>query len=335
MRKRRWLFAALAVAAVTLALPVARDWYLSRTATLGTLAAMPEGPHVSVRIGETVQFSAAAEGAIGFTWLVWGSPVATTPSWTFTPAPADAGWRQVTVEVRGRRGLRVSRTWDVGVIAAAIPEIDALDPPAGPVGVGVGERATFRARAHLPAARATDRLTFEWSLDDRPMLRDEHAAGDASSELVLPAGEAGPHRLRLRVTEDGRTASLADWTIDVGGTVVARTAPPPEPLPFVGPPEGPQGPPAPPLPRLLLASGPRRMEMEVGAPVVLETRVEPADADVTYRWSIDGTPIAEEKRLFEYVPTAPGRHRVTLAVATGSQTLGTDAWVLEVHARPA
>src|SRR5439155_2750509 len=105
--------------------------------------------------------------------------------------------------------------------------IDALAPAAGSVAVGAGERTTFRARAHLTAARPTDRLAFEWSVDDRPMLREERAADEAASELVLPAPEVGPHRLRLRVTEDGRNAALAEWTIAVAA--LPETAPPPEP----------------------------------------------------------------------------------------------------------
>jgi hypothetical protein len=263
---RRRLIAALAVAGVLLAVPVAREWYLARTAKLGPVVAAPAEPQVSVRIGETVRFTAAAEGATGFTWLRWGRPVSFAPTWTFTAAPEDAGWQQVMVEVTGRNGLRATHTWDLGVVAPVVPEIETLDPPAGALALHAGERRSFRATAHLPAARPTDRLAFEWLMDDRPVLRDERAAEDAASELVLPPAESGAHRLRLRVTEDGRTASLADWELDVAAADVATAAAPPSEA--FGPPAPPSEPAAP----VRIASAPPPVE-----PRVVEPAARPAE----------------------------------------------------------
>src|SRR5262249_23936281 len=198
VRMRRWVVASAVVIAI--AAPLAREGYLARTAKLGPLVAAATGSHVALRIGETIRFTAEAEGAVGFTWFVWGRPVSFAPSWSFTAAPEDAGWQQVTLEVTGRQGLRTTRTWDVGVAAPTLPEIENLEPAAGSVVIADGERGTFRARAHLPGARPQDRLAYEWSLDERPIFRDEQPADTSTSELVLPPPGAGSHRLRLRVT---------------------------------------------------------------------------------------------------------------------------------------
>jgi PKD domain-containing protein len=351
VRVRRWLLAAVAAAAFAAGVPLAREWYLARSAKLGPLAVTPVDAQVALRIGESVRFSAAAEGAVRYTWLVWGRPVSFTPTWSFTAAPEDAGWQQVTVEVTGRRGLRATRTWDVGVVPPTVPEIDVLEPAAGPLPLAAGTRTTFRARAHLPGARATDRLAFEWSLDDRPIFRDEQPAEEATSELALPGAEAGPHRLRLRVSEDGRTASLADWTFDVGAatppsTIVASVAPeepagppvpptPVEPSPSVAAPVAAPPPAAAPVPQppphLVRAPGARRLEGTAGTSVVLEAHVEPADAPVTYKWAVDGKSVPADGGRLEYVPRDPGRRRVTLAVTDGRRTIGTDAWVVDIR----
>src|ERR1043166_6892580 len=80
--------------------------------------------------------------------------------------------------------------------------------------------STSRARG---AGRACGGL-----MEARPVRREEHPADAALSELVVPAVEPGSHRLRLRVTEDGRTASLADWALDVGTTPVVAETPAPD-----------------------------------------------------------------------------------------------------------
>src|SRR5207249_4013258 len=115
VRIRRWILAALGVGLVAVGLPVAHEWLGFRSTKLGPIAATPAGVQVAVRTGETVEFAASAEGAVGYTWLVWGRPVSFGPAWTYTAAPEDAGWQQVTLEVAGRRGQRATRTWDVGI----------------------------------------------------------------------------------------------------------------------------------------------------------------------------------------------------------------------------
>ncbi len=338
---RRWMLGVLVIAGLGAAVPLAHEWYRSFAPKLGPLVVSPAPTQVSVRVGESVRFTAAADGAVGYQWLVWGRPVSSAPSWSYTPAPEDAGWQQVSIEVTGRKGLRASRTWDVGVVKPVLPEIDALDPPPGSLALPPRASATFRARAHLPAARTSDRLVFEWTLDDRPILREEQPAEQAASEVVLPGAVAGAHRLRLRVTEDGRTASLADWTIDAAPapTRVVNVAPEEraapavptvEPVP-VDAPEPPPAAPSQPAPRLVRAPGARQIETQSGTPVVFETHVEPVDAPVTYRWSVDGKQVAGKGGRLQYVMWTTGHRRVALTVALNDKTLGTDAWEVDVH----
>jgi hypothetical protein len=324
VRLRRWFLAGAAAVVLVGGLTVAREWYLSRAPRLGAVEATPAVAQLSVRVGETVRFNARADGAVGFTWLRWGRPVSAEATWTYVAAPEDAGWQRIAVEVTGRRGLRVTRTWDVGVVAAVAPEIDVLTPAAGPVAVQPGEKATFRARAHLPGGRADDRLAFEWSLDERPLLRDERPADDAESEVVVPPSAPGAYRLRLRVTEDGRTASLADWAIQVavGDSDAVRTAARP---PIV------DVPPAPARPRLVPAPGPREIGAEIGRPVTLEARVAPETPGVTYRWTVDEDPAGDPgSARFEYRATERGPHEVVVVAELDGRRIGRDAWMIMV-----
>src|SRR6266436_7752695 len=179
-------------------------WRPGRSVELGPLEVTPPAKQLSVRVGESVQFSAGAPGALGFTWTVWGRPVSFASTFSYAPAPEDAGWQQVTVEVSGRGGGRAARTWDVGVVPPTPPVLEEVTPPAGPVALAQGEQGSFRCRARVPAARPGDRLAFEWMLDDQPVRREEQPAADAISDLALPPSETGSHHLRVRVTEDGQ-----------------------------------------------------------------------------------------------------------------------------------
>ena len=211
VRVRGWIVAATAAALGVLGVRAVIHF---RTPPLGALEVRPAAMQLSVRVGDHVEFVASAPGAVETVWSLWGRRVGSGPMWSYDPGPEDAGWQQVSVQVRGGRGDRTTRTWDLGVDAVGVPEIASLDPPAGPLTLEPGVRPALHARARVAAARASDRLVFEWSMDDRPILRDEQPAADGTSEVRLPPVETGSHRVRLRVTEDGRTASIADWAID-------------------------------------------------------------------------------------------------------------------------
>ena len=346
--------AVLAAIVIVVAFPLVR-WRPGRGVELGPLEVTPAVKQLSVRVGESVQFSVGAQGALGYTWTVWGRPVSFASTFSYTPAPEDAGWQQVTVEVSGRGGGRAARTWDVGVVPPTPPVLEEVTPPAGSVALAQGEPGSFRCRARLPAARPGDRLAVEWMLDDHAVRREEQPAANAISELALPPSEAGSHHLRVRVTEDGQSASIAEWTITVAApeetppagpapeqaaAVVAReeapSAAPPEAAPpaevpreaAVPPPEPRVG--APP-PRLVRAPGPRYLEGSVGEPLVFQTRVEPQSTKVDYLWTIDRRRVrAHAPGRLEYEPSMPGRHTVRVAVAVAGQTIGSDAWVVTV-----
>src|SRR2546428_7123347 len=89
-------------------------WRPGRSVELGPLEVTPPAKQLSVRVGESVQFSAGARGALGFTWTGWGRPgsFASTPS--FSPPPGDAGWRQGTAAVSGAGAGGPGGTPEVG-----------------------------------------------------------------------------------------------------------------------------------------------------------------------------------------------------------------------------
>jgi len=310
--KRSWLVAALAAVVIVVAFPLVH-WRPGRSVELGPLEVTPPAKQLSVRVGESVQFSAGAPGALGFTWTVWGRPVSFASTFAYAPAPEDAGWQQVTVEVGERGGGRATRTWDMGVVPPTPPVLEEVTPPAGSVALARGEQGSFRCRARVPAARPGDRLAFEWMLDDQPVRREQQPAADAISDLALPPSETGSHHLRVRVTEDGQSASIAEWMITVAAV------PPPEPPALVPP------------PRLVRAPGPRYLEGRVGEPLVFQTRVEPQSTQVVYRWTVDRRwARARAPGRLEYEPTIPGRHTVRVTVAVADQTIGRDTWVVTV-----
>ena len=345
MSKRSWLVAALAAVVIVVAFPLVH-WRPGRSVELGPLEVTPPAKQLSVRVGESVQFSAGAQGALGFTWTVWGRPVSFASTFSYAPAPEDAGWQQVTVEVSGRGGGRAARTWDVGVVPPTPPVLEEVTPPAGSVALARGEQGSFRCRARVPAARPGDRLAFEWMLDDQPVRREEQPAADAISDLALPPSKTGSHHLRVRVTEDGQSASIAEWTITVAApeeappaVAAAEQAPPAAPPEAAPPPEAPRvavvPPPEPPAlvppPRLVRAPGPRYLEGRVGEPLVFQTRVEPQSTKVVYRWTVDRRwARARAPGRLEYEPTIPGRHTVRVTVAVADQTIGRDTWVVTV-----
>jgi hypothetical protein len=343
---RRWHLAASAIGLIALAVVAVVRW---RGPDLGALEARPATANLSVRVGERLDFAASAPGATETVWSMWGHAVATGPTWSYVPASQDAGWQQVTAEVRGRRGGRIVRTWDVGVVSAVVPEIASLDPPAGPLALAAGARPTFHAKARVTAARTSDRLAYEWTIDDRPLLRDEQPADDGASEIMLPPLEPGSHRLRLRVTEDGRSASVADWAIESAtreATATAELVGPELPSPLVGPelpptpptalareepvasPEPPPSRPAPPA--LVPMAGARLLDGRIGEPLALDARVDTDAASVSRRWSVDGHPTTGGPRL-EWTPRQAGRHRIAVTVALGRRVIGRDAWTVEVR----
>jgi len=229
---RGLLLALLVLAGATAAL-----WVRTRP-RFGPLRATPIDRRLSVEVGEAIHFSAAAPGAVEFTWSIWGSAVSHLPTWTYVALPEDAGWQQVTLVVRGTTGSTFVRSWDVGVVPPVPPALEVTPPP-GRVAVPAGGRATFHCGARVPAARPSDRVWFEWTVDGRTMSRQEQSAAEAVSEFFLPALPAGSHRVVVRVNENERSSSLAEWVLESSGPlepraspapiVEARRSPPPEP----------------------------------------------------------------------------------------------------------
>jgi hypothetical protein len=325
---RGWRIVAVAVIGVAGAVGLEETVRRARAGGVGPLNVSPPVASLSVRVGESVEFSASAPDASRYTWSIWGRVVSEVPTLAFVPGPEDAGWQQVVLVVSGAGGARAERRWDVGVVAAVVPEVLEVAPPEGVVARSVGEKAELRVSARVPAARSADRLRFAWTVDDHAARQDERAASAGTSELVLPTDEPGTHRVVARVSEDDRVARLVEWTVDV---VAAQ---PPSPPPTVAP----SAEPPPPLaareaPRLVPAPGPRALERTVGEPLVLATRIQPDD-EVVYEWSLDGRHVQRGAAgRYEYLPSSEGRHRVAVtALAPDGRTLGADAWTVTVRA---
>jgi len=192
----------------------------------GPLRATPVDRRLSVEVGEAVHFTATVPGAVEFTWSIWGSAVSHLPTWTYVALPEDAGWQQVSLVVRGTTGNTLVRSWDVGVVPPVPPALD-LSPPPGRVVVPAGGRATFRCGARVPAARPSDRVWFEWTVDGRTMSRQEQSAAEAVSDFLLPVFQPGSHRVVVRVNENERSSSLAEWVLESSGSPEPAASPAP------------------------------------------------------------------------------------------------------------
>jgi hypothetical protein len=306
------------------------------SAALESLAVTPEASTVSVRVGSSVDFTAAVPGSARFEWSIWGRPVAHGSSWSYVPEPEDAGWQQVTLAVEGSGGERVERAWDVGVVPAVPPVLSEVSPPPGVLQRSAGGTTSFRCAARVPAARANDQLRFEWTVDGTPVRRDERAAAGGASQFELPTEAAGTRLVSVRVSEDGHVTSVAEWTVEVkrGRESAGPETTPDEVATARSPEPAAPAPPPAPVARLLRPSGPRSIGRPQGEPLVLAVRAEPAGVDVSYDWTVDGRRVQRgADRRFEYDAAEPGRHRIVVTARAADQEIGTDSWLVTV--RPA
>jgi hypothetical protein len=312
---RRTLFALLLVGVLG-AFGAVRVSRRLRAAVPTSLVVTPTASELSARVGEPVVFSATTDAGADVTWSLWSHPVSHERTWSWVPAASDAGWQHVTLTVV-RDGERLERMWDVGVVAPLPPALVELVPPAGPLALAAGERPRFRCGARAPAARPDDRLRFEWTLDGQPVHREDGPATAAFSELVLPVADAGPHRLAVRVGEgDGDAAAArAEWSL----AVAAAPA---------------DVPPAPPPSRIVHPSGPRRLTGVVGERFAFAAEVPAAPPRTRWDWAVDGRRVQRGPApRYEYAATAPGRHRVSVAVSAGRKSIGRDSWFVVVAPR--
>ncbi len=285
-------------------------------AALGPLEVSPAAPSLSVVVGDAVRFTAAAQGAHGFTWSLWGRVMSRDPVWEYVPAPEDAGWQQVQLEVRDAHGNRRTYTWEVGVVAAVAPEVVDVSPPPGPVAVGADGTVTLRCAARVPAARAHDRVRFRWELDDHVVRRDVRGEASGSSEVTLSALPPGTYRVVARVTEDGRASSLVEWSL----TVAART-----PAPVPPPRESP-------LHRLVARPAPGQVERREGEPITVVVNAEPGATGVVYEWLVDGRRVpGGSTGRFEHRTLRRGRHRLDVRAAIDGARIGDLGWTVVIR----
>jgi hypothetical protein len=306
------------------------------------LAVTPAAAQVSVRVGDSLEFSAVAPGEGTFTWLVWGRAAGRGRSFTFVPGPEDAGWQQVTLLVTDTAGRELRRTWDVGVVAAVPPELVDVTPPAGKLERKEGSDLQLSVGARVPAARARDRVRFEWTVDHQPLHSEEGPAAAGTSQVTLLALPHGTHHVSVRVSEDDRVAAIADWTLEVAGKPSPPTSPPPPTVPSATAPPSPATAPSPlatstttpaATARLVTLPGPRALQQPQGEPLVLAVRVEPPGAPVVFSWTVDGRRVTRAAAArFDYDAKTPGRHRIVVTAAVGGREIGNDTWTVDVVA---
>ena len=212
------------VLALLLAAGGAAFWVWARRPRLGPLHAAPDARRLSIEVGEAVHFSAAAPGAVEFTWSMWGSAVSHLPTWTYVALPEDAGWQQVTVVVRGATGGTLMHAWDVGVVPPPLcvavvgrqdlagPGVVDLDPEGGDLGqalrlgrpppVLAGEDVPARALGEHRSEEAVLLDALADALDVSPVrilrvgrqLVDRRQLVLLRGDRRLGGGHAAPHR---------------------------------------------------------------------------------------------------------------------------------------------
>ena len=271
------------------------------------LQALPASPEVSVRIGDSVEFSASAPGAQEYTWSVWGRPVSREPTWVYAPGPEDAGPQLIKVTISGADGKRIRRIWDVDVQAPTAPELLDVRPPAGILAVPAGEEARFRCTARLGESRSSAQLRplrFEWLLDDELVRREEGAAPLGTSEWVLPPMKPGVRRVVARVSEIDQVSALVEWTVVV----------------------------APPNLRLIRATAPKAFERDLEDAIELAVRVDPPNTPASYEWQVDGEVASRgNDGTFEFQASSAGSHRIIVTATANGQVVGKEAWTVKVR----
>jgi hypothetical protein len=169
------------------------------------------GPDVTVRVNETVRFSAVASNGTGvivkYEWDLDGDghPDANGPEQTYVYT--TPGVRRVTLSVSDDIGFVVSDTRSVTVL----PEHDALPVPVPSVEqwVAPGRQLAFGDRSYDP-----DGLIVLWQWDFDGDGRFDFAS-DRGGNATHTYAEAGKYAAVLRVTDDRGMVNSTSIAIDV------------------------------------------------------------------------------------------------------------------------
>lgn len=134
-------------------------------APMGPAGATPAERKVAVRVGERVGFAVAPEIGAAGRWRLDGAEVATGPTWTFAPSPADVG-RHVVLLAVPTGGESTTRRWDVRVTPPRLPRVAAASPAEGTVSVEVDREVVLRFDARPATPEETVRVV--WTVDGVP-----------------------------------------------------------------------------------------------------------------------------------------------------------------------
>ncbi len=172
----------------------------------------PQETTLTLAEGQAQEF-AMATGSPGspsarYRWLLDGTEVASTPRWHYQPDFSAAGPHTVSLEVSDSSGVTTTRRWEVEVADVnRPPRLISAYPETHHVVAAQGN-AQFRVTARDPDEAGGDRLTYSWTLDDKPLEETSH-------ELSLPMLRSGSFEVGV-VARDQAGSSLAHtWDVEV------------------------------------------------------------------------------------------------------------------------
>jgi hypothetical protein len=158
-----------ALAAVAALVAGAGTWALAAPegagAPTGPAGATPAARKVSVRVGDRVEFAVDPETGAAGRWRLDGAAVASGPTWTFAPSPADVGRHVVLLAVPTGEGPS-TRRWDVRVTPPRLPRVAAASPAEGTVSVEVDREVVLRFDVRPATPGETVRVV--WTVDGAP-----------------------------------------------------------------------------------------------------------------------------------------------------------------------
>jgi serine/threonine protein kinase len=279
----------------------------------------PQDPKVRVLEGETVAFTAQAEGAtpLRYEWAIDGQVIAQTESWTYRPTVGDRSEtsKDVRVQVTDRQGQVVERHWQVTVTyISKPPQLQAFAPKKGTIEVTSGTTQPFRVDVTDPDRG--EALTYTWTING------EEAGKKATLNWNVP--DPGSYKVHVDVSDPSGLTVSKDWQVKV----VPAPPPPvlPEPTPGAGN--------APPqitryVPDEAVITTQEGQSLSFAAAVS-----DPNGDQLTYEWSVDGKRVARGSSTAQPTMTwkakGAGNHGVRIVVSDRDGLTAMREWQVAV-----
>ena len=276
----------------------------------------PQDPTVRVLEGETVAFTAQAEGAVPlqYTWMLEGKAVSQTASWTYSPVVGDRSEtpKDVKVQITDRQGQVSERHWQVTVTyISKPPQLQGFAPKKATVEVPSGTTQPFRVDVTDPDREP---LTYTWTVNGK-------AVGEAAAILNWEVPEPGKYQVRAVVADPSGLTVNKDWQVKV---VAAPTPPPNQPGTTNGPPQ-----------ILRYAPDEALITTQEGQSLSFSTTVSDPDGEaLTYEWFVDGKRVARGSSTVQPTLTwkakGAGSHIVRIVVSDSAGLSAMREWPVAV-----